>query len=396
MESTQFNKCRISVFKNGDHTVSCVLLLCHSSLEELMKDIAILLNVAKISLLFNNHGALIRDIQVIRDEDVVYAAAVATELFEGRTCLAKTRNLEWITLNIGGYRVTTTKDTLTTKEPGSMLARMFSQADDNTWLSRVDETGAYLIDRNGLYAAPIINYLRHGQLILDDSINPAGVLEEAKFFGITSILPQLEQLVQMNVKPTDYTPINRQQMSLSLMTTPASCELRCQGLNFSGADLSKLDLRFVNFKCANLVNTNLAGANLSNANFERAEMSNSILDGANMMGAKLLCAQLEGASMKGCNFEDPAGSRANMEGANLKHVNLEGSHMAGVNLRVATLKNSKLRNCDLRGAVLAGADLENCDLTGCDLQEANLRGANLEGAAFAMMLNALHMSQTLR
>lgn len=44
---------------------------------------------------------------------------------------------------------------------------------------------------------PIINYLRHGQLVVDDSTNPAGVLEEARFFGITSIIAQLEQLVQV-------------------------------------------------------------------------------------------------------------------------------------------------------------------------------------------------------
>ena len=69
---------------------------------------------------------------------------------------------------------------------------------DNTWRSRVDETGAYLIDRNGLYVAPIINYLRHGQIVIDEAVNPAGVLEEAKFFGISSIIPQLEQLVQVS------------------------------------------------------------------------------------------------------------------------------------------------------------------------------------------------------
>lgn len=63
----------------------------------------------------------------------------------------------------------------------------------------MDDSGAYLVDRNGLYVVPIINYLRHGQLILDDHINPAGVLEEARFFGITSLIPQLEVLVQVNL-----------------------------------------------------------------------------------------------------------------------------------------------------------------------------------------------------
>lgn len=35
-------------------------------------------------------------------------------------------------------------------------------------------------------------------------------------------------------------------------------------------------------------------------------------------------------------------------------------------------------------------------MSGCDLQEANLRGANLKGAALKLMLNPLHMAQTVR
>lgn len=49
----------------------------------------------------------------------------------GHGALAKTKDKDWITLNIGGIRVTTTKDTLTNKEPDSMLARMFSQESGN-------------------------------------------------------------------------------------------------------------------------------------------------------------------------------------------------------------------------------------------------------------------------
>ena len=44
------------------------------------------------------------------------------------------------------------------------------------WYSSVDITGAYLIDRSPRYFEPILNYLRHGQLVLDKDINPEGTL----------------------------------------------------------------------------------------------------------------------------------------------------------------------------------------------------------------------------
>lgn len=58
--------------------------------------------------------------------------------------------------------------------------------------------------------------------------------------------------------------------------------LRClfpsQGLNFSGADLSRLDLRYINFKMANLSRCNLTYANLCCSNLERADLSGANLD----------------------------------------------------------------------------------------------------------------------
>lgn len=46
---------------------------------------------------------------------------------------------------------------------------------DESWCSTVDENGAYLIDRSPNYFEPILNYLRHGQLILDKNVNAEGL-----------------------------------------------------------------------------------------------------------------------------------------------------------------------------------------------------------------------------
>lgn len=407
---------RVIVFQKGDPDKRNGRVVGVSGdLDELLAAVGEKLGVC-VAHLYTVHGALVDDVELIRDDEVVYAATEAdsyelcsaldtSDVHHEIVMLAHnqvassgdSKPSDWITLNVGGQKFTTTRSTLITNTSDHMLARMFAETDDKamTWSSCVDADGAYLIDRSPRYFEPILNFLRHGQLILDKNLNPEGVLEEAKFYGISELIELLEEITEQDIPPNDHTPITRREFVFKILAVPNNTELRCQGLNFTGANLSKLDLRYINFKYAILRHTNLSGANLSHCNFERADLSKSVLDGANLLGAKMLCVNIENASLKGCNFEDPAGSRANMEGAHMKNVNLDSSHMAGVNLRVANLKNANLQNCDLRGAVLAGADLENCNLSGCDLQEANLRGANLKGAAFELMLNALHMSQAV-
>lgn len=468
---------RVVLFLNGSKEDGRVIAVTHSAtLTDLLQNASAKLGVTAAKL-FTQHGGLIDDVHLIRDDDVLYVSegepfisfeekteeSSGRDQNDGRICrgskstrrrwgnppsgqtdnqklgvdcsksvretgesLGETRFNEnetrlpqlpseskilsnfqtltlrpkslpgdWIAINVGGKLFTTTRSTLTNKEPNSMLARMFASDDDDDipWRSSRDANGAYLIDRSPVHFEPLLNFLRHGQLVLDKSVNPLGVLEEARFFGLLSVVEVLEEAVAADVDPTGDSPFHRRDVIQALMTTSVVSELRFQGVNFSGADLSKLDLRHINLRFAKLVGADLKGANLAYCNLERADLTNCNLDGAILFGAKMVCSICEGASMKGCNFEDPAGSRTNMEGSNMKGCNLEGSGMANVNLRVANLRNANLQNCDLRSAVLAGADLENCTLSGCDLQEANLRGANLTDVAFDLILTPLHCSQ---
>ncbi|KAK8751569.1 hypothetical protein OTU49_009126 [Cherax quadricarinatus] len=409
---------RVIIFRNGSGVDGKVVLVTHS-LDDLLAAASQKLAI-RAAHLYTPQGGLIDDIRLIRDDDILYVSegedfqlpvqpspgvrppghvgARMTPLCIGTppsACSGASPTNDWVTLNVGGQIFTTTRATLVTKEPNSMLAKMFSCEDSSLLPSNRDAHGAYLIDRSYTYFEPLLNFLRNGTLILDPCINPEGVLEEARFFGIESAVPVLEALITSREETQELEPLTRQQVVDALITTHHKDELRFQGINLRGADLSKLDLRNINFKFADLSRCNLAGANMNGCCLERANLCGANLEGAQLLNVKLLCANLESANLRACNFEDPAGTRSNCEGVNLRGAVLEGSMLAGVNLRVATLKNANLKNCDLRAAVLAGADLENCDLSGSDLQEANLRGANLKDAAFELMLTPLHMSQTM-
>ncbi|CAG9819267.1 unnamed protein product [Phaedon cochleariae] len=384
----------VTLHMNGSNSSGVVFQL-PQSLDVLLQNASCKFNI-EAQRLFLNDGSEIRDISYIRNKDTLYVSDGKDFM---KTC--EDTHSEWVTLNVGGKHFTTSKRTLTANEPTSMLARMFSEGGEGYLFtpSSLDVDGAYLIDRSPTYFEPILNYLRCGQLVYDLNVNPEGILEEARFFGIDSIIPMLEQIITKEKTPRDSLPLTRRDVIDALIKCPYTAELRFQGVNLSGADLSRLDLRHINFKYANLQGCKLTGSNMSWCCLERADLSHANMDNAQLLvilGVKGLCANLEGVSMKTCNFKDPGGSRANLESVNLKGAILEGSDMGCVNLRVATLKNANLKNCDLRAAVLAGADLENCDLSGSDLHEANLRGANLKDAAFGLMLTPLHMSQTIR
>ncbi|KAF7489207.1 BTB/POZ domain-containing protein KCTD5 [Sarcoptes scabiei] len=69
---------------------------------------------------------------------------------------------EWIKLNVGGTHFQTTRTTLCS-DRNSFFYRL---CQDDSLESEKDENGAILIDRDPSYFAPILNFLRHGKLIL--------------------------------------------------------------------------------------------------------------------------------------------------------------------------------------------------------------------------------------
>ncbi|XP_062847667.1 BTB/POZ domain-containing protein KCTD5 [Trichomycterus rosablanca] len=110
----------------------------------------------------------------------------------------------WVRLNVGGTYFLTTTQTLC-REPKSFLYRLCQENPELQ--SDKDEAGAYLIDRDPVYFGPVLNYLRHGKLVLNKNLTEEGALEEAEFYNITSLIKVIKDRIRERDATIAQTPL---------------------------------------------------------------------------------------------------------------------------------------------------------------------------------------------
>ena len=139
-----------------------------------------------------------------------------------------------------------------------MLAQLFAGDERcSRWRSMRDRHGAYLIDRSPHYFEPLLNYLRYGKVILDDGVNPEGVLEEARYFQLDGAIAILEKTVtREQQRQSGEAPLSRRDVVSIMTRIPASQVVRLQALNLTGGP-ARLDLQNANLQ------RHARGANLS-------------------------------------------------------------------------------------------------------------------------------------
>ncbi|XP_073316918.1 FH protein interacting protein FIP2-like [Primulina huaijiensis] len=279
-----------------------------------------------------------------------------------------------ISLNIGGKKFCTTIDTLTQREPDSMLAAMFS---GRHTICQDTDTGYVFVDRDGKHFRHILNWLREGEVPILKDYEYSELLREAEYFQLLGLIDGIKtSLINRKVDEEMGTELTR----IDIIKCIQSEKVRFRGVNLSGLDLSKLDLSYVDFSYACLKNVFFSRANLQCAKFKDVDAEASIFHNATLRECEFTGANLRGALLAGANLQS-----ANLQDACLINCSLCGAELRSAHLQTADLTNANLEGANLEGANLKGAKLTNANLRGANLQRAylrdvNLRDADLEGA----------------
>ncbi|CAK9135003.1 unnamed protein product [Ilex paraguariensis] len=289
-----------------------------------------------------------------------------------------------VRLNIGGKKFCTTVDTLTQREPESMLAAMFS---GRHTICQDSEKGYVFLDRDGKHFRHILNWLRDGVVPTLNDSEYLDLLREAEYYQLLGLIDGIKSVLNERKENEE---LDTELTRIDIIKCIQSERVRFRGLNLSGLDLSKLDLSFVDFSYACLKNVFFSRANLQCAKFRDVDAEASIFHnatlreceftGANLRGALLAGANLQSANLQDACLVDCSFCGADLRSAHLQTADLTNANLEGANLEGANLKGVKLANANLKGANLQRAYLRHVNLRDTHLEGAKLDGANLLGA----------------
>jgi len=109
-----------------------------------------------------------------------------------------------IKLNVGGQIFETSVHTVT-KYPGSMLCAMFSHTKNGISPMPTTRDGHYFLDADPEYFRIILNWLRLGEIVTEDSNSLKGVMALANYFGLEELMEEISMRSQIKTDTKPFT-----------------------------------------------------------------------------------------------------------------------------------------------------------------------------------------------
>ncbi|KAF2075438.1 hypothetical protein CYY_003267 [Polysphondylium violaceum] len=125
-----------------------------------------------------------------------------------------------IKLNIGGKKFCTTKETLLSSQSTFFVGLLGGK-----FGNYVDEKGYYFIDRDGELFAPILGFMRTGELIIPDSMPMERIIKEIDYYGIESLLSFVNQRTTDTPNMGETYFISRIKSTLTKNSDGTSCKI---------------------------------------------------------------------------------------------------------------------------------------------------------------------------
>uniref|UniRef100_A0A0A9BB32 BTB domain-containing protein n=1 Tax=Arundo donax TaxID=35708 RepID=A0A0A9BB32_ARUDO len=138
-----------------------------------------------------------------------------------------------VLLNIGGKKHATTVETLTQREPDSMLAAMFS---GRHTLPHHPTTGMVFVDRDGKHFRHVLNWLRDGAIPVLSESEYQQLLREAEYYQLIGLADYINERLGWKKADNSEAELTRKDVIKCIQAQ----RVRFRGVNLSGLDLSKL------------------------------------------------------------------------------------------------------------------------------------------------------------
>jgi uncharacterized protein YjbI with pentapeptide repeats len=219
----------------------------------------------------------------------------------------------------------------------------------------------YMMDRSPAGVAPLLQFLRTGDMCAATDGERAAARLEAQYFGVDRAV---EALDEAESKRHAVAPLTRRDVERALMANATGTAVNFCGMNFAGVDLSRLSLR---------------GADLSRANLEGADLSL-----ADLTGATLTQVAGSGATFAGATLTNAVAKNADFRGGNFERAALQGANLSKACLSLASFVSADMERAVLDGSDMTAVLLQGTRLTGTSMRHTVLHDVRREGTSLTM------------